>query len=146
MERKEVNASYEIITTFKNVMLKIPSENDKHLKFIKEHQIINDEKEIVNVPDHYRRGDIFDGNFLTRRFYVHPRFLGKMVVVDEVRLVSKIDLAKNKVSLIVDIIKHDLELLEPQFMLKCGSPKKCQNSFQIPGTNRHVSFLPITTE
>ncbi len=140
---KKVNASYEIVATFKNVKLRVPGENDKHLKFIPEHEIINSENEIIAIPDHYRRGDIINGNFLTRRFYVDPSFLNQTIVANEVRLVSKIDMARNKVCLIIDIIKHDLEKIKPQYVLKCGSPLNGENSYQIPGTNKHVRFLSI---
>ncbi len=143
MIKKQVNANYEIMATFKNVKLKVPNKNDKHLKFIAEHQIINGNQEIVGIPNHYRRGDIFDGNFLTRRFYIDPSLLGTIIVADEVRIVSKIDLVKNQVCLIIDIIKQDLNEIKPQYILKCGSPLKGENSFQIPGTDKQVSFLSV---
>ncbi len=141
--RINVNANYKPIATFRNVKLKVPGRNDKHLKFVSKHEIVNRNQEIVDIPDHYRRGDVFEGNFLTRRFYVDPSFLGHVIVANEVRLVSKIDLAKNKVCLIIDIIKYDLKEIKPQYILKCGSPLKGENSFQIPGTNKYVSFILI---
>ncbi len=141
MEKKHVNASYEIIASFKKVKLRVPKVDDKHLKFIAEHQMVNGDKEIVKVPDHFRRGDIFNGIFLTRRFYVHRQLLGQTIVADEVRVVSKIDMIKNQVCLIVDIIKCDLNSLETKYILKCGTPSEAGTSFKIPGTDKYISFL-----
>lgn len=141
MIKKQVNANYEIMATFKNVKLKVPSRNDKHLKFIAEHEMINGNQEIVLVPDHFRRGDIFNGVFVTKRFYIDSSLLGQVIVADEVRVVSKIDIVKNKVCLIIDIIKHDLEKIKAKYILKCGSPKEAGTSFQIPKTDKFVSFI-----
>lgn len=141
MKINHVNANYEVIATFKNVKLKVPGENDKHLKFLSEHQIANASGEIVIVPNHFRRGDIFDGIFLTRRFYIHKSLLGQIIVADEVRVVSKIDMVRNQINLIIDIIKHDLNKKKEKYILKCGSPKKEANSFRIPKTDKYVSFI-----
>ncbi len=141
MGKKVVKANYEIIASFNNVRLRVPCENDKHLKFISRHEMVNGNKEVVLVPDHFRRGDIFNGAFLTRRFYIHQSLLGQIIVADEVRVVSKIDMAKNQVSLIIDIIKYDLQKLEAQFILKCGSPKNSGVSFQIPKTDKFINFI-----
>lgn len=136
-----VNAKYEVLDTFNDVEVKIPSKNDKHFKFIKSDTIVNMSNEIVGVPDHYRRGDIFNGNFLTRNFYINPRYIGKIITADEVRIVSKTDYYRNKITLIIDIIKKNgAPEKKAKYRLKCGSPS---GDYKIPGTKKYVKLEKI---
>ncbi len=138
---QKVKATYEILATFKKVQLKVPGVNDKHFKFIAEHCIINGDQELVKVPGHYRRGDLFNGNFVTRNFYIHSCLIGQTIVADEVRVVAKTDHYRGKICLLLDIVKHDLKRIKPQFRLKCGSPT---GDFLVPGTkDKFIKFEKI---
>ncbi len=149
--KKEVvhtEAKYDEEISYKNVLVNIPSEDDKQLKFIFAHIFTNGNREIVGVPCHLRRGIIFNGEFLTRRFYILPKFLGKTIVADEVKLISKYEKVDidgfefYQYTLIVDIIMYSDEENEPEYVLKCGSTKP--EGFIIPRTDKFVNFEKIS--
>ncbi len=138
------NAKYEVLATYNNVLVKIPDENDKELKFTFAHLFSNGDKDVVRVPCHLRRGLIINGEMLTRRFYIIHEFIGQTIVADEVRLVAKYEPVHDgffkfyQYTLIIDIIVKNTQKKKPRYILKCGTTKK--SGFIIPRTNRFVNF------
>ncbi len=140
-----VDASYETLATYENVCIFVPSEKtDKHMVKQQANSFrIKKTKELVYVPSHYRRGDIFktsdtDRIFVTRRFYLKNVCQGKKTVVDLVTVRKKIDHSKNdRISIIIDI-QNERSNDSPNiadFILKIGSPK---GQHLIPGTEKFI--------
>ncbi len=131
-----VKASYKTLATIKNVLVKVPGANDKYMKFIREHEMLVDGKS-VNIPDHYRRGDLFNGRFLTRHFYIGAEGITEypQQLIATVDLVEKID--ERGSFLILDIHPSGEK---PEYKLAIGCPT---GDFKIPGTDKWVDFKKI---
>ena len=134
------DAKYRVLQRFFDVKIRIPSKNDKYLEFEFAHLFTNGDKEIVQIPCHLRRGIFVENVLITRRYYILPQFIGKFIVANEVRIVSKVD-KNNEKNFIIDVIKYDLEKKEAKYIIKCGSPNETENSFQIPKTDKFISFI-----
>ncbi len=144
MKATEVNASFKTLGLFDLVEVKFPGENDPHLKFIRGHKIKigqNGQTKEINIAPHWRRGDLFNGNFVTRKFFVDYKLLGKTIVVDQVEVVEKTDHARgDKKSIILNIFQEKLgrQNREAKYCLKVGAPT---GQFPISGTeNRFIKL------
>jgi hypothetical protein len=130
----EVNASYKTLATINGVIVKVPGAGDIHLRWIKAHQI-KTKNGLHSVESHYRRGDIFSGRFVTRRFFLGPEFVGQTIVT-AVFVVEKTDHNKNdEKSLILEIYPSIGST--PTSRLKIGSPT---GEFAIPGVKAYIKF------
>jgi len=144
METKTVNASYRNIRTFDNVIVNVPGTKDKHMKTIFGHQIIVDGKMIL-VPDHFRRGDIIEGYFVTRNIFPKDIFLKifdeekSQKMVAKVTVVEKTDHSRgDHKSLILDIYPDgDADLEKGEFILAIGTTA---GEFPIPYTSKFITF------
>ncbi len=130
-----VNASYKVLAEKKGVLVKIPGAGDKYLTWVQEHTI-----KTVNgahvVEEHYRRGDIFDGRFVTRRFFIGPELVGQTVVAT-VKVVEKTDHHKGDGKNIILEIYPTPEVV-PLLKLKVGASF---GEYSIPGVRgRFISF------
>jgi len=142
METK-VNASYRTILVVTNVLVNVPGSNDKYMKLIPEHSIIVDDKPLpVIVPQHFRRGDIIDGTFLTKHFFLNGNTLGQKAqkMVTNVFVVEKIDHSKgDKESLILNIYPaaEPTILGKAEWKISLGAEI---GDIKIPETNRYIAF------
>jgi hypothetical protein len=129
---KKVNASYEVLSIFNNVLVSVPGQNDLHMKEVNGHKIKTANGLIITIPKHWRRGDFFSGHLVTKRFYgIKPEFFGrKMIVAEKVKVMKKTDHHTGESFLILDIIGVSKNI-KANYRLKVGSPKE---GFNIPGT------------
>lgn len=147
MKKTIVRATYVELITFMNVMVNIPGTNDKHRKFISDHEIVVDgNPDPIFIPAHFRRGDIIDGQFVTRHIYLDGTFPGKfqeeksMKMVANVTLVEKTDHNHgDKKSLIIDIhlIPECLNLTKAEWDLAIGTST---GDLPIPNTSKFIAF------
>jgi len=140
MEKKTKTAQtpkYRILGTFTNVLVTVPGANDPFMKFIQAHTF-DTEKGLVEVPEHYRRGDKFNGRWLTRHFYLDPEdraeyaqeMIAKVVVIEKNNEDGKF--------LIINITPYGKGT--GQLRLSFGCPT---GNFEIPGTGKWVAFKKI---
>lgn len=142
-EVMEVKASYKTLATFKNVEVWFPGDNDPHLKFVHAHTI-KSEQGIRRIKPHFRRGDIINGKFITKNFYVDPQLKGRTIVVDRVEVVLKTDYARagqQTISLNITQDKIGESGLTAEFRLKVGSTKEGFAIPDVPG--RFIRFEPV---
>lgn len=136
MEVMTVNASYAVLATVESVLVKTPGAGDQHMKWVQAHKI-ETKNGLHVVEEHYRRGDVFGSIFVTRRFFVGPDLLGK-VIVATVKVIEKTDHQKKKKTYILEIYASGGA---PTSKLKIGSPT---GQFPIPGVaNKYVKFEKI---
>jgi hypothetical protein len=145
METNKVNASYRNIGTFNNVIVNVPGTNDKHRKMIYAHQIVVDDQTIF-VPDHFRRGDIIEGYFVTRNIFPESLFQKKFQkeksqkMVAKVTVVEKTDHSRgDQKSLILDIYLDGgcLDLEKGELILAIGTTA---GEFPVPYTSKFIAF------
>jgi len=134
-EVMDVKASYKVLDTIKGVLVKVPGAGDQHLRWIEEHEIKTANGRHT-VKEHYRRGDVFSGQFITRRFFVGPELIGETVVAT-VKVIEKTDYHKRGVkSLTLEI--HPTPEAFPLFKLKVGASS---GEYPIPGVEgKFISF------
>jgi hypothetical protein len=134
MEAMKVNASYEIVAVKENVLVKVPSAGDQHMRWVPAHEI-ETKNGVHLVEEHYRRGDIFGSRFVTRRFFVNCGLLGASAVVT-VKVIEKTDYQKKgQKSYILEIRPTEGS---PTSRLKIGSPT---GQFPIPGVEgKYINF------
>ncbi len=146
MKATEVNATYKNLITLKNVLANVPGSNDKHRKLIPAHKIVVSSK-TIDIPEHFRRGDLIEGVFVTRNIFL-SMFLGKFQaeksqkMLTTVTVVEKTDHSRhNKRTLILDIYVHGgvgcMELDKAEYILAIGTTG---GDFPIPGTSKFVTF------
>jgi hypothetical protein len=143
MSKTIVNATYRNLLTKTNVLVNIPGKNDKHMKFIGKHEIVVEGKTIP-VPSHFRRGDIINGNFVTRNFFFNGNLIDEksQKVVATVTVVEKTDHSRgDKKSLILDIHPkvncYDMDRVET--ILTIGAT---EGDVSIPETDKFIAFRP----
>ena len=142
METK-VNASYRTILVITNVLVNVPGGNDKHMKLIPKHSIIVDDKPLpIIVSQHFRRGDIIDGQFLTKHFFLDENILGQKAhkMVANIFVVEKIDHSKgDKESLILNIYPTDESTIldKAEWKISLGAEI---GDVKIPETKRYIAF------
>ena len=145
MDRKTVNATYRNILTKMNVLVNVPGSNDEHMKFIGGHEIVVG-GETITIPSHYRRGDIINGNFVTRNFFfsaILDERSTKMIAI--VTVVEKTDHSRGgKKSIILDIHPntrcYDLDKVET--ILAIGAK---EGDVLVPGSDKFIAFKKIKT-
>lgn len=137
-----VNADFEKLAKYENVMLKCPGMNDKHFKLIPGHSISVNE-EVIQISKHYRRGDFIDQRIVTKHFFVNENHFNKSIVA-KVELVEKTDNARNGEKTFLLNITPNETSVRPTWRLKIGTDKKSDTSYQIPGTEKFVSFEPVS--
>lgn len=126
--------NYQVLALKKNVLVQVPAAGDQHMKWIEPHKF-QTSKGLHKVQEHYRRGDIFGGRFLTRRFFVQPNMLGKKINAI-VKVVKKNH--QNREYLILEIYPKEGF---PQWELKTGSPN---GEFLLPGERaKYIKFKKI---
>ena len=140
METTKVNASYKKIVGFRNVLINVPGANDKHMKYISGHAI-EVEGSAVLIPGYYRRGDIIDGEFLTKNFFLmtSPQEKSQKMVTD-IEVIEKTDHFRgNKKTLLLDIrpTKNSFDLSTAEWDISIGSPA---GDIKIPETDRFIAF------
>lgn len=133
-----VNASYRVLVVKKNVLIKVPSAGDPHLKWMKPHNI-KSLNGFHAVKEHYRRGDIFGGRFVTRRLFISPEFIGEEIIAT-VKVVEKTDYQKKGERSLILEIYLDTEG-PPTSRLKVGAST---GDYPIPGVpGRFIKFEKI---
>jgi len=140
MNATKVNASYKKIVALHNVLINVPGTNDKHMKYIPEHSI-EVEGNAIPIPGYYRRGDIINGEFLTKNFFLTAPPLEKsQKIVADIKVIEKIDHARgDKKTLLLDVqpTKNYLNLSKAEWDISLGSPT---GDIEIPGTGRFIAF------
>lgn len=135
----DLSPDYLHVLEENGVIVDIPSRNDKHMKWIKSHDMLVQGKK-QRIEGHYRRGDIVDGMFVTKNFYISPSLLGKRIIGKCV-VFSRINYFKGEISLVLDIYPDTED--SPRFKLKIGTPHGGDGAIEIPQTNKFVKFEKI---
>lgn len=129
---------YEIIASCENVLVNIPSIDDRYLKFINKHQIITTTGPHT-VNSHGRRGIIVEKVMVTVNYYLQLDQYGHKNVADKVNLIVRNNI--NGKSIIIDVFcSISKKNIKPAYRLKIGSPT---GEFPIPGTERFIRFEKI---
>lgn len=136
-----VNATFITVAKYEKVLVKCPGENDKHFKFIQEHSI-EVAGSVVDIKAHYRRGDFIDKEIVTKHFFVEKKHFNTTVVAT-VELVEKTDHLRGEKKCFLLNITPKESADRPTCRLKIGTDKKSEASYQIPGTERFISFETI---
>ncbi|MFA5184440.1 MAG: hypothetical protein WC456_02825 [Patescibacteria group bacterium] len=140
-----VNADFETLGRYENVLVYFPSsKNDKFLKLIPAHEIKTAESEkVVKIPEHYRRGDIIDGKFVTKHFFLNQNNQGQNVIAD-IEIVKKTDHARNDAQAIILNITMKPKVARanrPEWKIKIGTDKiQESDGYGIPGTKKFINF------
>ena len=139
----KVNAKFETLAKFENVLLRCPGLNDKHFKLIPAHSISVDGATIA-IKAHYRRGDFIDGKMITKHFFVDNSHFNNNIVAT-VEVIKKTDLSKNGETTLLLNITPNTSTVRPTWRLKVGTDKKLENnSFPIPDTKKFINLEPIS--
>ena len=143
----QVNAQFETVGKYENVLIYFPGKNDKFLKFIPAHEIqVPNLEKSVKVPAHFRRGDIIDGKFVTKHFFVDKKFQGSNIIAT-IEVVSKIDHARqdnHTIILNITLPPTVARANQPEWKIKIGTDKVPEdNGFKIPGTKKFITFQKI---
>jgi len=126
---------YEVIASCENVLINIPSIDDRYLKFINKHQITTTTGPHT-VNSHGRRGIIVDGAMVTVNYYLQLDQYGRKIVADKVNLVQRTN--KDGISIVIDVFCGlKKKNINPTHRLKVGSPF---GEFPIPETERFIRF------
>jgi len=140
--RKKTNAqvpTYKTLAKINHVVVNVPGASDKYMKFIREHTL-ETANGTIDVPEHYRRGDKFNGRFLTRHFYIGAEGITEypQEIVATVEVVEKTN--EDGKFLILNIHPRPKGMIGKNFRLSFGCPA---GDFQIPGTEKWVAFKRI---
>lgn len=149
-ELVEVDATYKTLAIYENVKVFVPNKNnDKYMVYEAANTFrLKKTGEIVRVPSHYRRGDLFPRikkgkTFVTRRFYLNDALHGKKTVADLVTIKLKTDHFRDgEQSIVIDIQNEFGKKIEnkAKFILKIGSPA---GQHPIPLTNKFINLKKV---
>lgn len=129
---------FEKIEEFSGVVFSVPKSSNRHLKFIKEHQLENG----VTVPDHFRHGvlytDHLGGSFVTYNLYLSEDSLGLEIVCDMI-LWTKQNLENpSRSDIVIDIFLSDKPAV---FTFEAGVS---QGLIPIQKSGKFINFKPLT--
>lgn len=142
-----VNANFEILAKYENVSVYYPNaKNDKFLKLIAAHQIqVPGTQKPVTIPEHFRRGDVIDGQFVTKHFFINKNLQGNDIIAD-IEVVEKTNhFLNNSKTLILNITAKPTvaRANRPEWKIKIGTDKiPLENGYQIPNTEKYITFEP----
>ncbi|MBN2884978.1 hypothetical protein JXE04_03560 [Patescibacteria group bacterium] len=137
MGKDRVNAVYEEVVIYENVLINYPGRKDEMMHFVKGHSFVDSEGQVIKVPSHYKKDFSFDGQMLTVNYYIDPGLRGCKVVVDEVKIMEKTDYFRGgQKTIIIDTLlkKVGVSDLVPKSRLVIGSPR---GKISIPGAPHH---------
>ncbi len=141
-----VNATFNHLGNYNNVLVLFPDgKKDKFLKLIPAHSIqVPEEEDPIEIAAHFRRGDIIDGKFVTKHFFINEKLQGSKIIVN-VEVIEKTDHAReDSKSIILNITPADVNVQKPCWRLKVGTDKAPEtDGYQIPGTEKFIAFEKI---
>jgi len=139
----EVKASYELLETFYNVLIKFPGKGDK-MNYVTEHDFRDCSGKLIRVYTHFNKVDYYNGAAVIRNFYIYPGLRGRTLVVDEVKVREKKDVyRRGRKTFVLDIILKGFEdkKVKPTSKLSVGCPS---GKYPIPGApGKFIDFKLI---
>lgn len=133
MKKHTVNATYNELATFCNVLVNYPGKNDTSMNFIEKHSFVTPDGKRIKVSPHYKKELFFNKKLVIMNFFIYPSLRGRKIVIDEVKIIEKTDHFRGgQKTIIIDITLDGFgeKKLVPKTRLSVGCPS---GKFEIPG-------------